>query len=61
MQGKYFKIVLTRQSSTVTTEAGMELSQLVKACEETSGGEAEVSALVSYCETRLGWKYERDF
>ena len=32
----------------------MELSQLVTACEETAGGEEEVAALVSYCESRLG-------
>ena len=32
----------------------MELSQLVRACEETAGGEEEVAALESYCESRLG-------
>ena len=32
----------------------MDLSQLVAACEETAGGEEEVAALVTHCETRLG-------
>ena len=32
----------------------MDLAQLVRACEETAGGEEEVSALVTYCEGRLG-------
>ena len=32
----------------------MDLSGLVVACEETGGGEEEVAALVTYCETRLG-------
>ena len=32
----------------------MDLSGLVAACEETGGGEEEVAALVTFCETRLG-------
>ena len=31
----------------------MELAQLVSACEESGGGEEEVTALVTYCEARL--------
>ena len=31
----------------------MELAQLVSACEETGGGEEEVTALVTFCEARL--------
>ena len=36
------------------TEAGMELANLVEACEENVGGEEEVAALLSHCQTQLG-------
>ena len=31
----------------------MDLAELVKACEETRGGEEETEALLSYCQTAL--------